>query len=45
MRGTLGRVLVVVLAVVMAAGPVVVGATDFPTRNIELVVPYPPGGS
>ena len=45
MRRTLGRVLVVAMAVVMAAGPMVVGATDFPERNIELVVPYPPGGS
>lgn len=45
MRGTLGRVLVLMLAVVVAAVPATVGGADFPTRNVELVVPYPPGGS
>lgn len=45
MRGTLGRALMLMLAGLIAAGSTVAAATDFPTRNIELVVPYPPGGS
>ena len=40
-----GRVLVLVLAGVLAGVPLLSWSADFPTRSIELVVPYPPGGS
>jgi tripartite-type tricarboxylate transporter receptor subunit TctC len=40
------RALVLGLAALVMAAPVVAGAqAAFPTRSIELVVPYPPGGS
>jgi len=40
-----GRLLVLVLAGVLAGVPLLAWSADFPTRSIELVVPYPPGGS
>lgn len=45
MGRTLGRALVLGLVALMVAAPSIVGAQAFPTRSIELVVPYPPGGS
>lgn len=45
MTGTRGRALVLMLVALVAALPGAALAADFPARNIELVVPYPPGGS
>lgn len=45
MTGTRGRGLVLMLVALVAALPGAALAADFPARNIELVVPYPPGGS
>jgi len=42
---TLRGALVLGLVALVAAAPSLVGAQAFPTRSIELVVPYPPGGS
>jgi tripartite-type tricarboxylate transporter receptor subunit TctC len=45
MAMTFGRALVLALVGSMASLPSIGTAADFPTRSIELVVPYPPGGS
>jgi tripartite-type tricarboxylate transporter receptor subunit TctC len=45
MPRTLGRALVLALVALVASLPSLAVAQEFPSRTIELVVPYPPGGS
>lgn len=45
MTTTLARALMLALIGLVAGLPPVATAADFPTRSIELLVPYPPGGS